>query len=165
MKKIVARDIMTEKVITIPMDMPIREAAEFLIEKMISGAPVVDEAGKLCGVISLTDLARATAEGMHVKKEEEKSAPFYERAWDAPLNEEDWRNLHMESFEGLTVGDVMTPVIFSVTDDAPLEEIVDIMVKGKIHRVFVTKEDKVCGIITTMDVLKIVPELLKERVE
>ncbi len=56
--KIASRDI-----VTLRPEMSVREAAAILSKKMIRGAPVIDEEGRLRGIITLTDIARAIAEG------------------------------------------------------------------------------------------------------
>jgi CBS domain-containing protein len=49
---ILARDVMTKDLITIPVDMTVEEAIQALLMHGISGAPVVDESGKLVGIVS-----------------------------------------------------------------------------------------------------------------
>ncbi|EFK11286.1 CBS domain protein [delta proteobacterium NaphS2] len=56
--KIKVQDIMTRNPITIPFDFTVEEAAEVLLEKNISGAPVMDEKGKVIGIITKNDLFR-----------------------------------------------------------------------------------------------------------
>jgi len=56
--KIKVRDIMTKDPITVPSDYTIEETAEVLLEKNVSGVPVVDKK-KLVGVITQTDIFRA----------------------------------------------------------------------------------------------------------
>lgn len=56
--KIKVQEIMTENPVTIPFDSTVEEAAEVLLEKKISGAPVVDEKGKVIGIITKNDLFR-----------------------------------------------------------------------------------------------------------
>ena len=55
MAKTVA-DVMSRDLITVKPQTPIKEAIKILAEQRISGLPVVDDAGKLVGVISETDL-------------------------------------------------------------------------------------------------------------
>lgn len=57
-----ARAIMSPTVVTVGDRMTTHEVAQFLVEHEISGAPVVDELGRLVGVISITDIARVAAE-------------------------------------------------------------------------------------------------------
>ena len=56
--KIKVRDIMSKKVVTVPDDYTVEETAEVLLQSRISGVPVVDNAGKLVGVITQTDIFR-----------------------------------------------------------------------------------------------------------
>lgn len=58
--KIRLADIMTRDVFTVHQDWTIEEAADLMRERKISGAPVVDGSGELCGVITQTDLFNAT---------------------------------------------------------------------------------------------------------
>lgn len=56
--KIKVKDIMTKDPITVPPDYTVEETAQVLLESKISGAPVVDEGGKVIGTITQTDLFR-----------------------------------------------------------------------------------------------------------
>ncbi len=58
--KIKVADIMTRDVVTVHQDWTVEEAADLMLERKISGAPVVDDQGQLCGVITQTDLFKAT---------------------------------------------------------------------------------------------------------
>ena len=58
--KIKVVDIMTRDVVTVHQDWTVEEAADLLLARKISGAPVVDDQGQLCGVITQTDLFKAT---------------------------------------------------------------------------------------------------------
>ena len=58
--KIKVADIMTQDVVTVHADWTVEEAADLMLSRKISGAPVVDDAGGLCGVITQTDLFKAT---------------------------------------------------------------------------------------------------------
>ena len=55
--------------------------------------------------------------------------------------------------EGLRVGDIMNPKIYSVTEDATVSEVASLMLKGHLHRLLVTREDRAVGILTTSDLL------------
>jgi CBS domain-containing protein len=55
-----ARDIMVRNVITVGPKASVREVANILLRNRISAAPVVDERGRLIGIISEGDLLRRT---------------------------------------------------------------------------------------------------------
>ena len=61
----VAKDIMTERVITVSGDSPVQELAKLLMENSVSGVPVADKSGKLLGVVSEADLL--AKKGAHVR--------------------------------------------------------------------------------------------------
>lgn len=67
--KIKIADIMTRNVITVHRDWTVEEAADLLLSRKISGAPVVDDDGQLCGVITQTDLFKATLYITGLKKQ------------------------------------------------------------------------------------------------
>src|SRR5688500_20212458 len=64
MRPITDADVMIPNVLMVQEDMTVGELASFLVESEISGAPVVDPAGRLVGVVSVTDLARSVAEDL-----------------------------------------------------------------------------------------------------
>jgi len=67
----------------------------------------------------------------------------------------------VEVDQGLTVRDIMNPVVYKVWKDTPIHEMADLMIKGRIHRLLVMDEDRVVGIATTMDMLKAVRDLAR----
>ncbi len=58
MKNLVAKDIMNADVIVAQDNMTVQELANLLTDNMITGVPVVDDSGKLVGVVSTTDIVR-----------------------------------------------------------------------------------------------------------
>lgn len=114
-----AKDVMNPDVLVLQVRSKASEAAAFLAENQISGAPVVDEDGHLVGVVSLADLSVSEA---HRKDE---------------------------------VGELMTPTLYTVPEDTPVPEITRAMIAGRIHRVFVTQQRRVVGIVTSLDLLRL----------
>lgn len=161
-----AADVMTPDVLTIADTMTTDEAAEFLLEHEISGAPVVNREGSLVGVVSFTDLARATVETGQVSGETPGSEWFararYDeietlRGWEGSYDAEDISELHVE-WAGGAVADVMTPAVYRVTEETPVAEIARTMVTGHLHRVLVVRDDRLVGIVTSMDLLGLLAE-------
>lgn len=150
MRPITASDLMNPEVLTVREDLPVRDLASFLIENEISGAPVADAEGRLVGVVSLVDIA-AVASGEKHRLSRDGSA-FFVDDWGDSFDEEDVEELSL-SQEGLRVAEIMNPKIYSVTEDATVSEIASLMLKGHIHRLLVTREDRAVGIITTSDLL------------
>lgn len=150
MRPITASDLMNPEVLTVRDELPVRDLAAFLIENEISGAPVADAEGRLVGVVSLVDIA-ATASGEKHRVARDGSG-FFAADWRDGLDEEDVEELPLDH-EGLCVSDIMNPQIYSVTEDATVSEVASMMLKGHIHRLLVTREDRAVGILTTSDLL------------
>lgn len=63
--------------------------------------------------------------------------------------------LHVEE-EGNMVRDIMTPTVYSITEETSVPEITETMITSCIHRVLIMRNEQVVGIITTLDMLKLV---------
>jgi len=145
-----ARDIMKTKVVSVPATMDLRDLAKLLLKEGITGAPVVDGKGHLAGVISQTDLVYYNltrgdelvfdSDFYHSAKVEGRHVPA---------------GFQFEDFNSGCVGDVMTPVVHSVTESATVESVARLMTRKHIHRVIVRKGRAVAGIISALDVLRV----------
>lgn len=150
---LIAKDIMTPHVKSVPHSWTMQKFASFLAKNNISGTPVANDKGELIGIATLKDIA-----DFHLNK---SSSSF-----DAQLSEEELqeaRRLRMMIFEGMSklpveVGDIMTPIIFSVDENTSIKEVAQLMMEEHLHRVFVKNATKLTGIITTYDLLKVITE-------
>jgi predicted transcriptional regulator len=149
------RDLMSPDIMTVADEMTTDELAQYLTEREISGAPVVDSQGHLIGVVSMTDIGRSVAESSDLMS---SRGPNFYRDEAADLTLEDLRQRHFEE-RAVTVRDVMTPVIHQVPVTASVAEVARIMVAQHIHRLVVTQGKDPVGIITSMDLLKMVADL------
>ncbi|WP_235006695.1 CBS domain-containing protein [Calothrix rhizosoleniae] len=147
MPKTVA-DVMTRDPIIVRGETPLQEAIQILAEKRISGLPVVDDAGKLVGIISETDL---------MWQETGLTPPAYIMFLDSviflknPAAYE--RDLHKAL--GQTVGEVMSNNPITTKSDQPLKEAAKIMSDRKVHRLPVLDtEGQVVGILTRGDIIR-----------
>ncbi|WP_263322288.1 CBS domain-containing protein [Endozoicomonas sp. Mp262] len=150
---ITAEEIMTRQVVTVPYDWSVDRLARFLTDKSISGAPVVDEAGQVVGVVTLSDIVRQAGSGMVDLSRRDDD--FYQTLHDACLSGEEQRAFHESVDQSVLVNDIMTPIVFEVARDTPLSKVADAMVTGRIHRVLVTENRQMQGIITALDLLKV----------
>ncbi|MCH8015531.1 MAG: CBS domain-containing protein [Acidobacteria bacterium] len=154
MKDLKAKDIMNTEVLSVRDDMTVQELADFLTEREILGAPVVDSEGEVVGVVSCTDIAQSTTTEANMLLE--RSTPgFYEHGWEDKLGPDEMVRLQVEENESLPVREIMTPTIYTVPEDTPISDIAKAMVAGRIHRLLVTRGSRLVGIITTLDMLKI----------
>lgn len=155
--RIPVREVMSRDVIMVRDDMTLQEVATFLTENQISGAPVEDAEGRLVGVVSLSDVARATSEQPHLEAERPRSErppvpDYYLRGWERRLAAEELESFQVEE-PGLLVSEIMTPRIHSVDEATPVSAAARMMREAHIHRVLVTGRGKVVGIVTTSDLL------------
>jgi len=151
-----AKDLMTSDVKTVEADWPVDRVARFLIDHGISGAPVVED-DQLMGVISLTDLARHSSSAGDTVSE--RPTAYYRHELEGQYSEEDLDNLHLTEDSSTTAEDVMTPQVYDVNEHTSIQQVAQVMHRGGIHRVFVTRDGEVQGIITALDMLKVVAAL------
>lgn len=148
MTKTVA-DVMTPNPIAVKPQTPLHEAIQLLSEKHISGLPVVDDAGKLVGVISESDL---------MWQETGVETPPYIMFLDSVIYLQNPARYEKEIHKALgqTVGEVMTDKPISITRDRSIKEAARIMHDKKIRRLPVvdTKDGTVVGIVTQGDIIR-----------
>ncbi|RKZ36799.1 MAG: hypothetical protein DRQ37_03360 [Gammaproteobacteria bacterium] len=158
MAQIVARDVMTERVLSAAADWSILRLTEFFGENAISGAPVIAETGEMLGVVSITDILRegGVAEG---DAEDDLPHEYYLQALESRFDQDDLAALHLEVAPEVTAKDIMTPMVFEVGEADSIQTVADTMIKGHIHRVFVTRDKEIVGVITAMDMLKVIRDM------
>jgi len=148
-------DVMQREVLAAEIDWSVEQLADFLVDNSISGAPVVSTDDQLVGVVSLTDIVRQSRSQEHGTGRED-THDVYLFDLDRQLDADELRGLHIQYETPVQVRDIMTPMIFSVTEDTSVQEVADTMLKGRIHRVFVTREGKLSGIVTSLDMLHVI---------
>jgi CBS domain-containing protein len=151
MRELIARDVMNPELLTVRDDMTVADLAEFLVDNEISGAPVEDVEGRLVGVVSLSDVAAAmTDRDQAVKTHDE--ADYYLKSWEDRYNAEDLAGLRIAESDA-TVGEIMTPSILAVDEELPISKVAAKMIDSRVHRLLVTRDRKVTGILSTTDLL------------
>lgn len=146
-----ARDVMTREVLSVGEDWSVEELARFLADNSISGAPVTTKSGAVVGVVSLTDLVRSASTA---RMQPGPTQAFYADAVLRGISPEELAFMGFESEGGVTVREIMTPLVFDVSEDAPLQQVADVMARGHIHRVLVTRGRNLVGIITALDLVR-----------
>jgi len=122
----VAKDIMNKIVTAAKKNTIGRDLAIKLLSGMYSGLPVVDNKGKVVGVVSEFDLLKAIKEG--------------------------------KKLEQVTAEDIMSKKPICVTENTPVDEIIDLMTKHNIIRVPVVRNDNLVGVISRCDILSSIVE-------
>ena len=141
-----AKDIMTKDVITVKPDTTIEELARTLMKDQISGAPVVDDKGKLVGVVTENDL---------ISKNSRLHIPTILRLFDAyiPLGTSKLET-DIKRMTANTVKDICTKEVITIDSETSLEYIATLITEKKIHLLPVLKEGKLVGIIGKKDLIK-----------
>ncbi|MBK1988886.1 CBS domain-containing protein [Sphaerospermopsis aphanizomenoides BCCUSP55] len=141
-------DVMSRDPVLVRPQTPLKEAIQILAEKRISGLPVVDDASKLVGIISETDL---------MWQETGVTPPAYIMFLDSVIYLQNpgayERDLHKAL--GQTVGEVMSKNPLTITPEKSLKEAAKIIQEHKVHRLPVLDSTgKVIGILTRGDIIR-----------
>ena len=148
------RDIMQTNVLSVEDDWPLNRLAVFLTDNQSSGAPVTSSKdGSLIGVVSLTDIVRhdSMPEG---RSQETSTHEYYLHNLESHIAQEEATTYHIENESSTTVRDIMTPMVFQVQENTTVQDAANTMVKGHIHRLLVTRDKRISGIVTALDILK-----------
>ena len=135
------RERMSRNPNTISADAPMEEALKRMRENSFRHLPVVDKSGQLVGIVSETDLLYASPTSA-------ASLSIYEMQY---------------LLSRLTVGQVMTKDVITVTEDTPVEDAASIMTDHKIGGLPVLRDGQIIGIITDTDLFKLFLEILGAR--
>lgn len=147
-----AHQIMTRRVITVATGASIVEAANTMLQNHISGLPVVDEMGKLVGIISQGDFIRRAEIGTQLKR----------GRWLKLLLGPGRVASDFVHERGRKVGEIMTLDPCTVTEDATLDDVVGLMEQNNVKRLPVVRGDQLVGIVTRSNLLQAVAELARE---
>ena len=147
-----AHQIMTRPVITVTPETTIVEAANIMLQKHVSGLPVVDATGKLVGVVSEGDFIRRSEIGTQRKR-----GRWLRFILGPGKSASDFVHEH-----GRKIAEVMTKSPLTITEDTALEEIVELMEKNNVKRLPVIRADRVVGIVSRANLLQAVASLARE---
>jgi CBS domain-containing protein len=147
-----AHQIMTRRVITVKADTPILEAANLMLHQHVSGLPVVDEAGKLIGIVSEGDFIRRSEIGTQRKR----------GRWLKILVGPGLSAFDFVHEQGRKVAEIMTSDLYTTTEDMLLEDVVQLMERQNVKRLPVMRGDVLVGIVTRSDLLRAVASLARD---
>ena len=144
---LVAREIMTDKVVTVTPETSVSELARILATENIGGAPVVDGDGHLLGVVTESDLIDQTKK-VHI--------PTVVAILDSLifLERPDKMEKDIRKMAGTVVGDIYSPNPVTVSEDTPLDELATIMAKKHVHTLPVMRGGELVGVIGKGDIIK-----------
>ena len=133
------RDLMTNDVITIGPEAPLKEAARRMLEARVSGLPVTDAEGNLVGIVTEADFVAGEADRR--TRMRAGLLRFLDRHQDIPSQER-------------LVGDVMTSPVVVIGPETDHAEAARVMQKENVKRLPVVDGGKLVGLISRSDTLR-----------
>ena len=148
-----AKDIMTTSVISVPQDGTVEDAVRLMLDHHISALPVLDDQGRLKGLLSEGDLMRRVRD-----TESPRRSWWLEIFGGASNTARDFVKLKSNRVE-----DVMTRDVVSVEEDTTVARIARLLEKHRIKRVPVPRSGQVVGIVSRANLLHAL-SALRDRV-
>ncbi|BBO71637.1 membrane protein [Desulfosarcina alkanivorans] len=142
-----AKEIMTEKPITVTPDMEIFKAAKILLDNRINGVPVVDDTGKLVGILCQSDI---------IAQQKKLPLPSLFSFLDGYISLNSMKGLEKEvrKIAATAVSDAMTPNPVTVGPDSSIETVAALMVDHNFHTVPVVEKGVLMGVVGKEDILR-----------
>jgi CBS domain-containing protein len=152
---ILARDVMQSRVVTVEPSLPATELERLLEREGISGAPVIDEGGRLLGVVSRADLVSAAA---GAEDEADSLLAYYEDVAGAASSRGARAQLAGERIASLRVRDLVQTELVSVAPDTPVQKVAAALAERRIHRVLVVDGERLVGLVSSLDLVRLLAE-------
>lgn len=135
-------DVMTRDVITVSPATPIHEAARVMVERAVSGLPVIDADGRLVGIISDGDLI--------LRQRRRKETPW----WHSFFTNGEQIAREYQRAVGTTVGEVMTRPVITISPVWGIEVAASILDSRNIRRLPVVQDGRLVGIVSRADLIR-----------
>jgi CBS domain-containing protein len=141
------KEIMVQPVVIVHEDTSLEEIARIMLERRIGGLPVVNDQGKLSGIVTESDFAA-----------KERGVPF--STFRAPqlfgqwIGKEGTERLYAAA-RTMTAREIMRERVITVTEEDTLETVLQRMLRHDINRVPVVRDDTPVGIVTRHDLLNL----------
>ena len=151
-----ASDIMSTELLTVSEHWSIQALIEFFNKHKVTGAPVLSSRQDFIGVVSLSDIMNFDGNPKHELSENPLTQFYYNTLEGVTVDELGIsnRNQHMDHL----VSEIMTPEIITAEIDTALTEVANIMYSKGIHRLFITDNEQIKGVVSTLDILKLVAD-------
>lgn len=138
-----ASDVMTKGAVSVADTATIYEAAELLVNTRVSGLPVIDRDGMMAGIVSEGDLIGHLEADTSVEKDLLREIADDAAAAAAYVKTHSRR-----------VTDVMTRDVLTCTEDTPVEQIASLMLKHKVKRIVVMRDEHIVGIVSRINLVQ-----------
>lgn len=144
-------NIMTTDVVKVYPDTPVSQIARLMSNHQISGLPVVDDNDQVLGVITELDM---------VLRNTRFKMPAFFTILDAIIYLERPSHVRkrLEHMLGTTAREIMSSPAFTVTPEATLEELAELMVERRMNPIPVVEADRLVGIVSRSDIIRLMAQ-------
>lgn len=148
----IAQDIMTTEVIILNPKDSLHQASRKLAENATSGAPVIDDIGRIVGVVSEHDIVSylATFEDKEIEVVDTSTLPHLAQAY--------------VQASATPVEEIMTTEIISAKPDTKIEILIRLMTENNINRIPIVEKGKLVGMVSRIDILRNIGMVNLEKV-
>ncbi len=142
-----ANELMSAPPVTIGPEATVADAARYMLDENVSCLPVVDSDDKVVGILTHTDF------GLHPR-----FRPLADNVYSLLGSSVSPRHIAdvSQRVGSKLVRDVMPRRVFAVEGDTPIEKVVELMLRRGVHRLPVTEDGRLVGVITRHDFLKLI---------
>ena len=139
-----AAEIMNRQVRSITPDLPLREAAQVMLETGLRSLPVVEADGRLVGIVTRADLLQVVVTSPLMSQEASSVTQPLRRT----------TTLTTQAIQQQPIADFVNPDVATAQEQTPLNEVIDLLISSPLKRVVVINEEcQVQGIISDVDVI------------
>jgi CBS domain-containing protein len=139
-----ARDVMTSPVVTVKQTSSVKDVARLFLERRISAVPVVDDQGKLVGIVSEGDLVHRS------EISTQRRRPW----WLVLLAGDEGLAAEYVKAHAKRIADIMTRKVVTAAPDAPLHEIAETLEKYGIKRLPIVRDGQLVGIVSRANLVQ-----------
>jgi CBS domain-containing protein len=138
-------DVMTRDIFALSPDTSLETAARLFAQRHITGAPVVNAEGRTIGVVTLADLTDPDRD-----RGNKEGYPLYYQVTDG------WAAILGDATDVADgrVDEVMTHSVITTDASASIQHAAQLMLRSSIHRLLVTENEELVGIVSTTDLLR-----------
>jgi CBS domain-containing protein len=140
-------DIMTKEVVTVKRETKLRELAGIFETRRFGSLPVVDDAGKVTGIVTASDLIEQ-GRNLHIPT----VISIFD--WVIPLQGERTLERELQKMTAQTVGEICSDDVVTITPTDPVSTAADVMSERKLHALPVVEGQKLVGIVSRIDIIR-----------
>lgn len=139
-----ARDVMTSPVVTVKPAESVKDAARLFLQRRISGVPVVDDQGRLVGIVSEGDLVHRS------EISTQRRRPW----WLVLMAGDEGSAAEYIKAHAKRVADIMTKKVITAAPDTPLHKIAETLEKYGIKRLPIVRDGQLVGIVSRANLVQ-----------